>query len=560
MSRASSRWPQLARLLGAWQAAPACAARRRLPDYVALAGAVRGLLIDGRLALGVRLPAERELAEALGISRTTVTAAYRDAARVRAPGQPARGRQLDRAARRPPRRHVRPAGAEPTTPDLHRPRLRGAARAARAAAGRGRGGRPTCRATCAGAGYHPTGHPGAARGDRRAVRRARGLPTDARADHDHQRRAARARPAAAAAVAPGSPVLVESPTYPNALAAFAGRAGPAQLLRHRSPTAGTTTCCSSTIRPTRRGLAYLIPDFHNPTGHLMPTRLRERLPAAAHAAGTDLVDRRVLRGPRPRRAADAAAGGLLRPARPGADDRRHEQAVLGRPAHRLDPRGGPARRAAGRGPGRVDMAVAGARPARRGRGCCAAPAHVIAAPAQLLAAQRDALVDALRDRAARVAVHGTGRRREPVGRAGRAGLQRAGPRRGRARRAARARAALRRRRHDGAVRAAAVHAAGGRTCARPCTAGAGPRRPGPPPPARSRPPPCRASRARWRGLQDRVRRHGPTRRSSSGHASLRTSSRCRRRTMLDDAPLDLHRRGQFAVLDGQVAGQDARTS
>lgn len=38
---------------------------------------MRGLLADGRLPLGVRLPAERELAETLKISRTTVTAAYR---------------------------------------------------------------------------------------------------------------------------------------------------------------------------------------------------------------------------------------------------------------------------------------------------------------------------------------------------------------------------------------------------------------------------------------------------------------------------------------------------
>jgi DNA-binding transcriptional MocR family regulator len=33
----------------------------------------------------------------------------------------------------------------------------------------------------------------------------------------------------------------------------------------------------------------VIPEFHNPTGHLMPAGLRERLVAAAHAAGTDLV-------------------------------------------------------------------------------------------------------------------------------------------------------------------------------------------------------------------------------------------------------------------------------
>src|SRR5687768_1783590 len=67
------RGVQLARLLGAWQVRT----HRRGPEYAALAEAVRGLLTDGRLALGVRLPAERELADALGISRTTVTAAYR---------------------------------------------------------------------------------------------------------------------------------------------------------------------------------------------------------------------------------------------------------------------------------------------------------------------------------------------------------------------------------------------------------------------------------------------------------------------------------------------------
>src|SRR5215813_11715209 len=62
------RGSQLARLLGRWQASA--------PDYVALADTVRALLTDGRLALGVRLPAERELATTLGISRTTVSAAY----------------------------------------------------------------------------------------------------------------------------------------------------------------------------------------------------------------------------------------------------------------------------------------------------------------------------------------------------------------------------------------------------------------------------------------------------------------------------------------------------
>ena len=129
---------------------PACSAavgtslpgRPRARSTSSLAGAVRGLLIDGRLALGVRLPAERELAAALGISRTTVTAAYRELREVRPPDQPARRRQLDRTARRPPRRQLRAVDAERRRRH-HRPRLRRAARARRAApGGRGRGRRP----------------------------------------------------------------------------------------------------------------------------------------------------------------------------------------------------------------------------------------------------------------------------------------------------------------------------------------------------------------------------------------------------------------------------------
>src|SRR5215207_10412125 len=46
--------------------------------YAALADRVRLLVLDGRLALGTRLPAERELAAHLGLSRTTVSAAYAD--------------------------------------------------------------------------------------------------------------------------------------------------------------------------------------------------------------------------------------------------------------------------------------------------------------------------------------------------------------------------------------------------------------------------------------------------------------------------------------------------
>jgi len=44
--------------------------------YSALADRIRLLVLDGRVAAGTRLPAERELASQLDVSRTTITAAY----------------------------------------------------------------------------------------------------------------------------------------------------------------------------------------------------------------------------------------------------------------------------------------------------------------------------------------------------------------------------------------------------------------------------------------------------------------------------------------------------
>lgn len=59
----------LSQLIGPWQDRPG-------PAYRQLAGAVRQAVLDGRLSIGARLPAERELCKALGVSRTTVAGAY----------------------------------------------------------------------------------------------------------------------------------------------------------------------------------------------------------------------------------------------------------------------------------------------------------------------------------------------------------------------------------------------------------------------------------------------------------------------------------------------------
>lgn len=67
---------QLARLLSSQQDRPAGPGTRRPPAYRALADGIRLLVLEGRVPVAARLPAERELALSLSVSRTTVAAAY----------------------------------------------------------------------------------------------------------------------------------------------------------------------------------------------------------------------------------------------------------------------------------------------------------------------------------------------------------------------------------------------------------------------------------------------------------------------------------------------------
>jgi hypothetical protein len=67
---------QLARQLQAQQQKPMGPGARRPPAYRALADGIRLLVLEGRVPVAARLPAERELALGLSVSRTTVAAAY----------------------------------------------------------------------------------------------------------------------------------------------------------------------------------------------------------------------------------------------------------------------------------------------------------------------------------------------------------------------------------------------------------------------------------------------------------------------------------------------------
>jgi DNA-binding transcriptional MocR family regulator len=279
---ATVRGSQLARLLGRWHSLPA---RRRNPDYLALASAVRGLLADSRLPLGVRLPAERELAESLEISRTTVSAAYRE---LRESGHLTSRRGAGSWTTLPHGHRVAGSGLWLADDDLDQIDLSCAAlaaphqlhRAAREAV-------EELPRYLDGAGYHPSGL-AELRAAVAQLYTERGLTTSPEQIMITNGVLHALDLVLRLHVPVGAPVLVESPTYPNALAALTARR--ARIATHGMSEAGwDSELLLGALRQTRPRMAYLIPEFHNPTGHLMPAALREQLVATAQRTDTDLV-------------------------------------------------------------------------------------------------------------------------------------------------------------------------------------------------------------------------------------------------------------------------------
>lgn len=256
------------------------------PYYRALAEAVRGLVLDGRLAVGVRLPAERHLAEELGVSRTTVTAAY-DRLREQGYLESRQGSGSRTALPDPGALGTDNPWLAPDDGDGLLP-LHAAAPPATALLGEAieEAGRAYHRYAL-GMGYHPAGLTPL----REAIARRygeRGLPTrpeqilvTAGAQHAiHLLMSAFA--------GPGEAVLVESPTYPHAIDA-------ARLRGARVVPVGVQEdgwhldLVSCAMRQSGARLAYVMPDFQNPTGHLMPDAGRAELVEAARRHGVTLI-------------------------------------------------------------------------------------------------------------------------------------------------------------------------------------------------------------------------------------------------------------------------------
>ncbi|WP_436843841.1 PLP-dependent aminotransferase family protein, partial [Streptomyces hundungensis] len=254
------------------------------PGYRALAQGVRTLLLDGRIPLHTRLPAERELATALEVSRATVTAAY-DLLREGGHALSRRGAGTwttlpEGTAPASVARYQAPDGvidlamAAPSAPA-----------AELAAAFELAGPEVACHAATNG--YHPLGLPELRAAVAERYTR-RGLPT-----LPEQILITTGAQSAVSLVVnllgrPGDRALVESPSYPNALDAVrhAGlRITPVPVTED----GWDIELLECTLRQTAPRLAYLIPDFQNPTGALMSTEQRSRLLRAVRATGTWLL-------------------------------------------------------------------------------------------------------------------------------------------------------------------------------------------------------------------------------------------------------------------------------
>ncbi|MBW4095443.1 MAG: PLP-dependent aminotransferase family protein, partial [Acidobacteria bacterium] len=282
--------------------------RGNSPAYHALADRIRVLLLDGRLGTGTRLPAERELGNALGVSRTTVAAAY---AKLRADGylDSVRGSGSTLALPFGSRGTVERAHVTEFPLDLTKatvPAYPGLAQYYTSAAA-----------------LMPQylGHHGFDMVGLIELRDAiaehytqRGLPTDP----DQVMVTTGAQHALSlithALHSPGERVLVEQPSYPHALDTFAS-AGARIVSFPVSATNGwDLTTADQVMRRTAPSLAYLMPDFHNPTGASMSVEDRSRLAGMAAREGTAMiVDETTAwldldRGPMPPFAAMAPAG------------------------------------------------------------------------------------------------------------------------------------------------------------------------------------------------------------------------------------------------------------
>jgi DNA-binding transcriptional MocR family regulator len=276
MSPRRSGTQSLVRLLGHWQETSS-----RTPLWRQLADALRLLILDGRLALDSRLPGERELATALAVSRTTIATAL--------------GQLRDEGyivSRHGSGSRVVLPDSSPSVPTLMSATQALDLSTAALAAG------PEIHQAFSHAltvlpqhltstGYDQQGLFAL----RDAIARRygeRGLPT--RADEVMIVNGAVSGLALILRhlTGPGDRVVVDNPTYPLAIAAIQGAS--CRPVGVALPEQGwDVDGLTATFAQTAPRLAYLMPDFHNPTGRCMDSATRQRVADLAARSRTTLV-------------------------------------------------------------------------------------------------------------------------------------------------------------------------------------------------------------------------------------------------------------------------------
>lgn len=262
----------LTEMLGPWRRDSNGAAYAELATHIQL------LVNEGRILAGTRLPAERPLAAALGLSRTTIVAAYgalRDngylisaqgsgsiithGARTSASGLDSAGIDFSRAA---------PEAIPDLVQGFHNALSN--LPAAYSAGNFDLIGLESLRTAIAERYTH------------------RGLPTSPDdivvtlgAQHAISS-------VARATLSRGDRALIEAPTYPHAAEALEA-AGGRLVTIPVSPDGWDVEQAVDTIDRTLPTLGYLMPDFHNPTGASMPMDARAAILDAAECAGTVLI-------------------------------------------------------------------------------------------------------------------------------------------------------------------------------------------------------------------------------------------------------------------------------
>ncbi|HEV3000783.1 MAG TPA: PLP-dependent aminotransferase family protein [Solirubrobacteraceae bacterium] len=272
----------LAGLLGDWRGGPG-------PMYERLCRRLGQLLSDGRVAPGVRLPAERPLAAELGISRTTVVRTYaalreqgllesrRGAGSVTRLSQGSVEHFLPWAGAARLNGHAAPVidltKASPKAGEAVVAALRAAAEQAGALVGHH--------------GYQPLGL-ASLRAAVAARYELRGVPTAPEQILITSGAQQAIDLLVRTFVRSRETVVVESPTYPGAIDSLR-LAGARMVSLDVSANPWQLDALQALLAQTGARFAYLMPDFHNPTGRLMRDAQREELVRHCRRHGVTLI-------------------------------------------------------------------------------------------------------------------------------------------------------------------------------------------------------------------------------------------------------------------------------